>query len=197
MLAAVYRDDPEKQVVPCREEVQDNAARDKIMALLPLLCCPECGAPLQAALGKINVWHFQHAQGTATDCELRNGESEEHVTLKVSLHRAAKGWFPRAKLRLEAKLPEADGRKADLLVTLPNGERMAFEAQRSSLTFVEFEQRTKDYLNAGIGIVWVFNAEEFKQDHRRVPFFAGWLLDQGLLVMGAKIIKMGEKTQAN
>lgn len=192
MLAAVFRDRPEEQVVPCLEDVQDQSARDKIINLLPLLCCPECGASLQAALGKINTWHFQHAKGSDTECALRNGETKEHIALKVALYQAAKSLFPRAKLRFETWLPEA-GRKADLLVTLPNDERIAFEGQRSSQTFEDLEQRTKAYQNAGIDITWAFITDEFTLTRKRVRYFARWLLGQGLMVLAAKIYKEGKK----
>jgi competence CoiA-like predicted nuclease len=185
MLAAVYRDNPEEQVVPCLEEHQDTlATQEKVRGLVPSLVCPECGAMLEAALGKHTIWHFKHARGTQTNCELRDGESQEHLALKLALYLSAKRLFPRAKLRFETWLPEAK-RKADVLMTMPDGARIALEGQRSSIMNAKFEERTLAYVNASIDVVWAFNREQYSK--RVVPGMSWWLIDHDLMVLAAAV----------
>lgn len=63
--------------------------------------------------------------------------------------------MPDAVVDVDDKLVET-GRRPDVLVTLSDGTRIAFEVQYAELTLVAWKDRHDDYVRAGIHDVWLF-----------------------------------------
>lgn len=185
MLAVVHRDNLEKQEVIFDYDQNDPNSKITIRSLAPRLCCQECGADITPALGCVNDWHFKHSPGTNTVCDLRNGETPSHRALKRALDKAVRLLFPRAHRRFEVWLPEIR-RRADVLVTMPNGVRWALEAQRSGLKFDDLIARTKDYQSLGIKVLWAFDWWQFEYGKKLVPKISRELLKLNSMVIAAK-----------
>ncbi|GHO59257.1 competence protein CoiA [Ktedonobacter robiniae] len=117
------------------------------------LLCQECAGILRVREGDVRVAHFAHLPGA--HCEAA-GESQEHKNGKIYLRDHLINIFPEyagAVFDFEYRVPEVD-RIIDLLVTLPDGRRIAHEVQLASITTKTLQQRTDDYAEAGIATVW-------------------------------------------
>lgn len=82
------------------------------------------------------------------------GETRTHADAKRRIARAlaARG----LTVRIEAPVRGmAENRRADILVTSPAGDRVAVEIQHSPIEPAELLQRTRDYRNLKIGVVWI------------------------------------------
>ena len=119
--------------------------------------CRLCNEPLETALGPIRVWHFRHARKDTCDWEAwSEPESPMHHALKRASFSAMENLFPGSTIRYEAILRSAH-RIADLLVTLPDGDRIAVECQLSKITLEELQSRTLAYERYGMDVIWIFN----------------------------------------
>jgi competence CoiA-like predicted nuclease len=119
--------------------------------------CQLCGEPLIVKDGWINQAHFAHYVACASDYE-HKPESPEHHSGKlamVTLLRARNQEYADAVIELEVCIPEIK-RVADVLVTYRMGWREAHEIQLSPITVEKLNERTDDYLRAGIDVFWWF-----------------------------------------
>ncbi|MEO8610104.1 MAG: competence protein CoiA family protein [Chloroflexota bacterium] len=105
--------------------------------------------------------HFYHAR----DCNARydaHPESPEHLWAKNYLAQHLRQEYqllqveqPIVEFEVPIEMPwRAKGRQADVLVTWPLGWRVAHEIQLSPITPDELEERTHDYGQAAIDVVW-------------------------------------------
>jgi hypothetical protein len=118
-----------------------------------VLLCQECGGVLRIKEGYVRVAHFAHLPGAHCGAA---GESQEHRNGKMYLRDHLTDIFPdyaEAVFDFEYRVPEGD-RIIDLLVTLPDGRKIAHEVQLASITTKELQERTDDYAKAGISTVW-------------------------------------------
>lgn len=106
--------------------------------------------------------HFRHARAECdhgfADYEGGTGESDFHREGKVYV---ATEWllqFGRYKtstIDYEVIIECGERRRiADVLVTLPNGHRIAHEIQLAAITPRELEERSNDYASAGVDVYW-------------------------------------------
>jgi competence CoiA-like predicted nuclease len=121
--------------------------------------CQNCGKPLIVKAGHIRRAHFAHY----SECDGRydcHPESEAHLKAKEFLREnLAREFKTYSACQFELEVPidmewRERGRIADLLVTFPMGWRVAHEIQLASITVEQLEERTNDYLRAGIDVVW-------------------------------------------
>jgi competence CoiA-like predicted nuclease len=61
--------------------------------------------------------------------------------------------YTNVQFELEVKVPEVM-RIADVMATFPMGWRIAHEVQLASITVAQLEERTDDYVRAGVDVVW-------------------------------------------
>jgi hypothetical protein len=113
------------------------------------LTCPQCALRLVAAVSPLGLRYFRHHR-RPQNCELGR-ESVLHLTVKraiVAAVRVLPGWTAE---------PEApgDGWRADVLATGPNGQRVAFEAQVSSIGAEAAGERTRRLTASGITVCWL------------------------------------------
>lgn len=119
--------------------------------------CPECGSEVVLKAGRIIATHFAHKPGSP--CHYGEGESIRHLRMKAAIERM---W---EDVRLEVVvLPD---RRADAIVTTPNGGSFVVECQASSMTADEMIRRTCDYAKAGYPVMWVWDVGLMHETHSR------------------------------
>ena len=123
--------------------------------------CQECGGQMMIKHGLIVVPHFAHYPDPARTC-FYESESMEHLMAKKALVLRLSGKGQRyqaiytgAKFDYEVTLKE-NGivRRADILVTYPDGSREIHEIQLSPIATQDLQQRTADYLSMGATVFW-------------------------------------------
>lgn len=113
--------------------------------------------------------HFFHRLGTP-DHPWPYAESPAHLAAKQALIRWLKrDFFWRDAAFLHTETPIHTRRRTDVMVTLPDGSRIAHEIQLSPITPAEFRRRTRDYLAAGIPVFWWFDVLRINYAFRRTP----------------------------
>jgi hypothetical protein len=117
--------------------------------------CPECAEPVVLRAGQVLVHHFAHRPGS--DCAHGAGESAEHLAMKAAVRR----WLP-ADYQVELEVPVVAGRRADVVVTTPVGNRFVVEMQASAISPFEVFRRTSDYRRAGLPVLWVFHTSRLQ-----------------------------------
>lgn len=74
-----------------------------------------------------------------------------------------------------------------MLLTLPSGEQIAGEAQRSPITAQALQERTQSYLDAGVEVIWAFEESKARRQGSAWAAQRDWLLEQGLPVLLASL----------
>lgn len=120
------------------------------------LRCPTCSAAMYAKERSLTRF-FAHAPG-ASNCA-SNGESSEHLRLKLEVVKAARGagWLAEPEWRRDDDNTASDRIWiADVLCTDPRSHRrIAFEIQLSPQTPEEARLRTERYRADGIETIWI------------------------------------------
>lgn len=113
--------------------------------------CPDCQQRVVLRKGVYNVAHFAH-RTQCTQQRFSEGETQEHLLGKSLLYQ----WLVKEQFSvvLEAYLSNLQQRP-DLLVTLPNGKRIAIELQCSPIAMDDFVQRTNGYVSKGYDVIWI------------------------------------------
>lgn len=133
------------------------------------LLCQLCDERMIVRHGLILRPHFAHRRACTLPYTM-HPESPEHLLGKaqVSAWLRTQPGFTDAQVELEVPI-HARKRIADILVTFPQGHRLAVEIQLASLTTEALTARTKDYLDDGIDIIWVLG-----KDALRSPSNCAW-----------------------
>ncbi len=117
--------------------------------------CQLCETPMIIKAGMVIRAHFAHYATCKTEYR-SHPESPEHRAAKIFLREklpTAYAEYKIAKLEYEVPIPEVR-RVVDLLATFPSGHKVAHEVQLASITTEELEERTRDYEQAGIDVIW-------------------------------------------
>lgn len=117
--------------------------------------CQLCNAPVILKAGLIKQHHFAH-KSLCTSTYESHPESPAHLAGKRFLSENLRSFFQeyqQTTIEFEVPIPEVK-RIADLLVTFPQGWRIAHEVQLASITVENLQKRTDDYALAGIDVVW-------------------------------------------
>jgi len=131
------------------------------------LVCQLCESPMfpkssHTRLGIPVRAHFVHSRRECSSShpgyEGGAGESVYHLKGKQYLVEA---WIPGyrryadALVEYEQHIKEDDADQiADVLVTLPNGHRIAHEVQLAPITTEQLQERTNGYISASIDVYW-------------------------------------------
>jgi competence protein CoiA len=114
--------------------------------------CPKCSAPVILKRGRIITAHFAHKPPVV--CSWGTGESGSHLDAKRAICDAVRARGLKADV--EVIVPSLAGdRRADVLVTSPDGKRVAIEIQHTPLSFDVIEARTRAYMAVDIAVIWV------------------------------------------
>lgn len=84
-------------------------------------------------------------------------ESYAHTRLKIDVVKAARALGYQAEMEVCGSDPVGDEWRADVLVTSPEGRRMAFEIQLSSQHLCDFRARTERYQRSSIECCWIIS----------------------------------------
>lgn len=119
--------------------------------------CQLCGGQMFLKGGSRVTFHFFHRAGCHSNYKT-NPESPEHIAGKSYI---AETFLPLLmeyadfKPEYEVPLPEIM-RVADVLVSFKMGWRIAHEIQISPISVADLDERTADYLESGIDVIWWF-----------------------------------------
>jgi competence CoiA-like predicted nuclease len=117
--------------------------------------CQLCGIPVIIKAGLIVRAHFAHTSLCDSDYQSQP-ESPDHreakVFLATHLHESFND-YRNTQIEYEVPIPDVK-RIADLMVTFPTGWCVAHEIQLASITTETLEERTNDYIRAGVDVVW-------------------------------------------
>lgn len=117
--------------------------------------CQICGAELTIRAGLIHQHHFVHVTPCSDEYQ-SHPESPTHREAKRFLATHLQEQFQEysgTSITYEVPIAEVM-RIADLLATFPTGWRVAHEVQLASITTQQLQERTNDYSQAGIDVVW-------------------------------------------
>jgi competence CoiA-like predicted nuclease len=117
--------------------------------------CQLCGERMVLRAGKLVTPHFAHVVACTSDYDA-HPESLAHMSSKKAIYNYLQSQYrntPGVKIEYEVRVPEAE-RIADVMVTLPQGWRIAHEMQLAGITTESLEKRTVSYARAGIDIYW-------------------------------------------
>jgi competence protein CoiA len=138
--------------------------------------CQMCEAPMSVHAGQVKRAHFAHKAGTRGEYCLANPESPEHLAGKEFIARALRRELAihrDARIEYEVRVPEV-GRIADVMVTFPGGWRIACECQLAAIMTGTLEERTADYLRAGIDTIWFLGKGAATERNIRWCLEPGW-----------------------
>ncbi|PRY76038.1 hypothetical protein CLV80_110124 [Yoonia maritima] len=97
-------------------------------------------------------------------------ESYAHTRLKIDILKAARSLGYTADLEVAGSTPDGNQWIADVLVTLPNGNKTAFEVQLSSQHLNDFRLRTKRYRESSVKCCWIISEEPVGNHLRKAIF---------------------------
>lgn len=135
MLFALYND----KLVHANDQI-DNLNEFK---------CVDCDQRVALRRGSKKIAYFAHLKNNCT-FELDN-ESTEHLTGKMYLKEIFSKY---GNSELEVFLP-AIKQRADVLVTMNNGKKLAIEYQCSEITKLSVLKRTNGYAKLNIKVLWI------------------------------------------
>ena len=113
------------------------------------LTCRECKAPMSARLSRSGLRHFFH-RSRPTDCRV-GSEGPLHMFGKrqvINAVRSLLGWTAEPEVI-------GEGWRADVLSTGPDGRRIAWEVQVSSISDDAATERTRRHGASGVETVWL------------------------------------------
>jgi hypothetical protein len=151
-IAAGYRDSAraaELFVMPDGE-----AAMLRTFTRLNLRCLiADCSAPDIIAVSRERRRDgFSHRAGGGRHAP----ESVNHLQGKAVLALWLRSQLPDADIQVEGATDTQRSRVADVLVTLPDGQRVAFEVQYAPLTVKDWRERHASYVSQGITDIWLW-----------------------------------------
>lgn len=133
------------------------------------LRCPECKQPMHVYQSLIRMTHFKHNPGSdSRDCALAAGEGNEHMYAKkaVADKLGALRGYEGARVLKEHWLANVE-RRADIFVCHSDGDTEVHEIQLARTTIDSLEERTNDYLRAGVTeVVWWFGGQADNDNNR-------------------------------
>lgn len=155
------------------------------------LVCPFCEEPVILRAGPLRAAHFAHLRRCTYEGWYER-ETPEHRAFKEAVWRYLNRspFWQEGRVELEVPIPKAH-RVADLLVTFPNGWRVAHECQVSRIGLEELHARSQAYLEAGVDVLWWFTHERLQEARKWLP---EWLLRfQGVILKAYIRMEVGKE----
>lgn len=112
--------------------------------------CKQCGKPALLVKGDIRAHHFRH-EPDHVHCDQERGETEAHRDCKVQIYNALLGTEAAESVELERRI----GQNIADVFAIINGFSVAIEVQRSILSVQSIRQRTLQYHQAGVFVLWL------------------------------------------
>lgn len=159
LIAAAYRDRPPGS--PLYVLRDGHATRVRDWAKATLMCpIPECPAPDLTVVARYPRRRdgFRHGKGAGNHAP----ESVHHLQGKAVVAEWLTGILGDDAVKMESASDTQRSRVADVMATLPSGQRVAFEIQYASLSVAQWRERHDSYLAQGIVDVWLWGHTRFK-----------------------------------
>lgn len=117
------------------------------------LRCRSCSQPMHAKQSSATGLRFFAHTNVVPECPSQ-GESARHLHLKNAFARAFRtaGWVAQLEVA-------GEGWRADVLVTAPTGQQVAFEVQLSPITLDEVQERQRRHQASALHTVWVVSGK--------------------------------------
>lgn len=152
LIAAAFRDPARRSELFVLPDGKARELRDFAKANLRCLF-PDCAAPdLTTVSRAFKRDGFSHLPGTRK----HSRESENHEQGKAVLAQWLRTLLGRDSVQVESASDAARSRVADVMATLPDGSRVAFEIQYSGLSVDAWRMRHESYMDQGITDVWLW-----------------------------------------
>ena len=133
------------------------------------LVCQDCHTAMYIR-HTINVSaHFAHHPRTDGERCLSAGESPAHMEAKKAMALRMRALYPEARHELEFSITgteHAESRRVDLLTIWEDGLAYAHEIQLSPISLKELAERTEDYANRGINVIWWLGSKANTYENR-------------------------------
>lgn len=110
-----------------------------------------CGWPGHPKVSALGTRFFAHNRG-GDSCSA--GESANHLAGKAAVMSWVADKYPDLHVDAEVTLGDRE-RVADVMVTWPDGQRLAIEIQYAGLSVASWRERTEDYSRFGIRVLWL------------------------------------------
>jgi len=135
--------------------LEENAGHDQHDHVVANVVCPVpgCGAALTTVHSTVKRDHLRHL---VKDTGGQGLESFFHAQGCALVHSWLTKRYPGCTVVREEYTNAEGERRADVLITAPSGEKMAFEVQYSPLTHDAWTERHESYRSQGIQDVWLF-----------------------------------------
>jgi hypothetical protein len=139
--------------------LEEDAGREQHDHVVANVVCPVpgCGAPLTTVHSTVKRDHLRHL---VKDTGGHGLESFFHAQGCALVHSWLTKRYPDCAVIREEYTNAEGERRADVLITGPSGEKMAFEVQYSPLTHDAWTERHESYQAQGIKDVWLFGHTE-------------------------------------
>jgi competence CoiA-like predicted nuclease len=137
--------------------------------------CHLCGGELIIKAGLVRMKHFSHKPNAPCSCDYeKHPESYEHLFFKRLIStEIGKEFFEYLNVKAFLEYPIHEVRRiADIVFEFPNGWLVAHEIQLSPITTEQLEERTNDYRNAGVDVIWWLGKSADTEVNRR------WVMDE-------------------
>ena len=117
--------------------------------------CQLCNQQMKIRGGALVTRHFYHTQICKSNYTYHTETAEHRLGKRYIMRQFYKEYwhYTHAHIDYEVPIPEIQ-RVADILVTFPNGWRIAHECQLSPIQVDEYQARTHDYHQAEIDVYW-------------------------------------------
>lgn len=111
--------------------------------------CSFCHEEMILKKGMVKVHHFAHYPSSS--CEYSTGETEDHLRAKLGIYDALR----EKGINVEVEKILSEKIRADVFITYPSGRKVAVEIQRTPMTLQRCYERTQNYLEINIPVLWV------------------------------------------
>lgn len=136
--------------------------------------CPNCRGIVILKQGRKVIEHFAHKP--PTDCSWAAGETRAHLECKALVYASVISRGLAAEIEYIVNTSPGD-RRADVMVWSPDGLKVAFELQHTSIDLNSIEARASSYARAEIAQIWIpFLPSSVWKDGK--PRNGGWFVER-------------------
>jgi competence CoiA-like predicted nuclease len=139
------------------------------------LTCLSCGQPVYLKAGYIRMPHFAHKDHVSTCTEGQGIYSDEHLAGILYLYNYLHQQLPESELLVD--YPFIPNRRANLYLSAD--KPIAIEYINKPMDYKAWEDKHKDYLEAGLHVLWILNEKYHPLlDQKFYHFFTKTIAEQ-------------------
>lgn len=145
------------------------------------LLCEDCNNPVVLKVYTNKVSHFAHWKNLSlgcTYCDYSTAETEEHRRCKKLLYQYFLKLYPDAKVETEYRI--LPYRRSDVYVAFSSGEKLALDIHKRSISVAKWDDKHKDYRDAGINDLWFIAGTPYSEKEKNMPFFQQVVINESI-----------------